>query len=197
MTLPNILIATDFACGGIIVTILNNKQIIWNPRLQGSVNGSEHQMLKYLKGFDQAIKKCKPGVWYHTHEDNIPLEYFDKKLIVTTEDIRSRYIIFLRCHKFVNPDWIENDTLESIDRIRELAKAYAIPRITKTQPGCKSIELIDLLNGNHKLFNTSNKQWETWKKANSYLYELHGWLQKRFDEAVWEIENQQPYRYSE
>ena len=26
-----------------------------------------------------------------------------------------------------------------------------------------------------------------------YLYETHDWLQKRFDEAVWEIEN--PYIY--
>ena len=43
MTLPNILIATDFACGGIVITILNSKQIIWNPRLEGSVGGQEHQ----------------------------------------------------------------------------------------------------------------------------------------------------------
>ena len=195
MTLPNILIATDFACGGIIITILNNKQVVWNSRLQGSVDSEEHNKLKYLDNFNKSIKECKPGVWYQTHDDKIPLEHFDKKLIVTTEDIRSRYIIFLRCHKFLNPDWVENDTLETIDKIRELAKQYAMPRIIKTQPGCESIELIDLIKGNHKLFDTDNKQWITWKKANRYLYESHEWLQKRFSEATWEIENQQPYQY--
>jgi len=196
MTFPNILIATDFACGGIIVTILNNTQIAWDPRLQGSINSAEHNKLKYLENFEKNIKECKSGVWYQTHDDNIPLEYFDKKLVVTTEDIRSRYIIFLRCHKFLNPDnWVENDALDLIDENRELAKKYSIPRITKTRPGCENIELIDLLNDNHSLFDTDNKQWKTWKKANSYLYESHEWLQKRFDEAVWEIENQQPYQY--
>ncbi len=195
MKLPNILIATDFACGGICVTILNNTKISWNSRLKGSVDSKEHIRLKNIKYFDQNIKYCQPGVWYHTHGDGIPLEYFDKKIIITTEDIKSRYIIFLRCHKFLFPDWVENDTMELIDKIRELAKEYAIPKITKTQPGCKSIELIDLINENHELFKTNNTQWKSWKKANAYLYETHDWLQKRFDEAVWEIENQQYNQY--
>jgi len=195
MRLPNILIATDFACGGIIITILNNTQIVWNSRLQGSVTSEEHNKLKYLENFDKRIKECKSGVWYQTHDESIPLEYFGKKLVVTTEDIRSRYIIFLRCHKFLNPAWVENDTLEMIDKIRELAKEYAIPRITNALPGCESIELIDLIKENHNLFDTSNEQWKTWKEANRYLYEPNEWLQKRFDEAVWEIENQRPYEY--
>lgn len=193
--LPNILIATDFACGGICVTMLNDRPIVWNSRLKGSIDGDEHNGLKDLKSFDLNFKYAQPGVWYHTHEETIPLEYFNKKLIITTEDIKSRYIIFLRCQKFKNPDWIENDTMESIDKIRELAKEYAIPRITKTQPGCKSIELVDLINENHELFDTDHITWKTWKKENMYLYETHDWLQKRFDEAVWEIENQQYYRY--
>ena len=196
MTLPNILIATDFACGGIVTTILNNKQIIWDHRLDGSVDGPEHQALKDVKAFDQNINKCKPGVWYHTHEDNIPLRYFNKKIIITTENIFSRYIIFLRCTKFKNPNWIEDTTLESIDKIRELAKEYAIPRITKTRLGCESVELIDLLHGNHTLFNTSDARWETWKEKNNYLYEKNTWMSKRFSEALWETENQQLFKYT-
>ena len=212
MTLPNILIATDFACGGIVTTILNNKQIIWNPRLEGSVDGTEHQSLKDVKSFNQNINKCNPDVWYHTHTNeglgpaslkgrwaldaNIPLHYFNKKLIITTENIYSRYIIFLRCNKFKNPNWIEDTTPESIDKIRELAKEYAIPRITKTLPGCESVELIDLIHNNHKLFDTNNTQWEAWKEKNRYLYEKNHWLSKRFSEAQWEIETQQLFKYT-
>ena len=197
MTLPNILIATDFACGGIVVTILNNKQIIWNPRLEGSVGGREHQLLKSLKNFDQNIKLCESDVWYHTHEETIPLRYnFNKKLIITTENIESRYIIFLRCQKFMNPEWIENDTMESIDKIRELAKEYAIPRITKSKPNYKTLELIDLLNDNHEIFDTNNSSWKKWKSMHTYLYRENKWLRQRFDEAVWEKENQQLYKYT-
>ena len=195
MTLPNILIATDFACGGIVVTILNNKQIIWNPRLEGSVDGQEHQLLKNLKKFNQTIKHCKSDVWYHTHEETIPLRYFNKKLIITTENIESRYIIFARCQKFMNPEWIENDTMESIDKIRELAKTYALPRIIKSKPNCKTLELIDLINGNHEIFDTNNRSWKEWKSMNAYLYRENKWLRQRFDEAVWEKENKQLYKY--
>jgi hypothetical protein len=196
MTLPNILIATDFACGGIVVTILNNKQIIWNPRLEGSVDGQEHHLLKNLKDYNQNIKRCKLDVWYHTHEETIPLRYFNKKLIITTENIESRYIIFARCQKFMNPDWIENDTMESIDKIRELAKEYAIPRIIKSKPNYKTLELIDLINDNHEIFDTNNSSWKEWKLMNAYLYRENKWLRQRFDEAVWEKENQQLYKYT-
>ena len=194
--LPNILIATDFACGGIVVTILNNREIIWNPRLEGSVGGREHQLLKYLKNFDQNITQCESDVWYHTHEDTIPLEYFNKKLIITTENLESRFIIFARCQKFMNPDWIENDTMESIDKIRELAKQYALPRITRPKPNCKTLELIDLINDNHDIFDTNNNSWQQWKANNAYLYAENKWLRQRFDEAVWEKENQQLYKYT-
>jgi|TARA_R110000851_G_scaffold332400_1_gene508570 hypothetical protein len=197
MTLANILIATDFACGGIVITILNSKQIIWNPRFEGSVDGHEHRILKYLKNFDKNVKLCKSDVWYHTHEETIPLRYnFNKKLIITTENIESRYIIFLRCHKFVNPEWIENDTMESIDKIRELAKEYAIPRIIKSKPNYKTLELIDLINDNHEIFDTNNSSWKEWKLMNAYLYRENKWLRQRFDEAVWEKENQQLYKYT-
>jgi len=196
-TLPNILIATDFACGGIATTVLNNEQIIWNPRFAGSIDGPAHQDLKGVETFEHNyIHKCKPDVWYHTHNDNVPLHYFNKKIVITTEDVHSRYIIFLRCYKFMNPNWIENNTMESIDKIRELAKEYAIPRITKTLPGCESVELIDLLHDNHKLFDTNNAQWKIWKEKNSYLYERNVWTLKRFSEALWETENQQLFKYT-
>ena len=190
------MIATDFAAGGIVVTILNNQKIQWNSkRLQGSVSSLEHNALKYAKMFNNNIPNCKPGVWYQTHEETIPLQYFNKKLIITTESIESRYIIFARCQKFMNPEWIENDTMESIDKIRELAKAYALPRVIKPKPNCKTLELIDLINDNHEIFDTNNKSWKEWKSMNAYLYRENKWLRQRFDEAVWEKENKQLYKY--
>lgn len=196
MKLPNILIATDFACGGIVTTILNNQQIKWNPRLDGSVDSYEHQDLKTIELFHEGYRTTKPGVWYHTHIEDVPLDLFDEKLIITTENIYSRYIIFLRCYKFLHPNWTEDTTPESIDKIRELAKTYAIPKIIKARSGCKSIELIDLIEGDHELFDTNNAQWEIWKEKNIYLYEKNMWTLKRFSEAVWETENQQLFKYT-
>ena len=196
MKLPNILIATDFACGGIVTTILNNQQIKWNPRLDGSVDSYEHQDLKTIELFHEGYRTTKPGVWYHTHIEDVPLDLFDEKLIITTENIYSRYIIFLRCYKFLHPTWTEDTTPESIDKIRELAKTYAIPKIIKARSGCKSIELIDLIEGDHELFESNNTQWEIWKEKNSYLYEKNMWTLKRFSEAVWETENQQLFKYT-
>ena len=196
MKLPNIVIATDFAAGGIVTTILNNEEIKWQPRLEGSVTsrGHEHELLKY--NIKKNLNLCRPGRWYSTHDENIPLEKFDQRIIITTKSYESRYIIFQRCHKFMNPDWVENTTMESIDKLRELAKEYAIPRITKAREDTVCVELIDLLHERHTLFDTDNPTWLIWKKANNYLYTKNAWLEKRYDEAVWEIENKQYYKYT-
>jgi hypothetical protein len=86
--------------------------------------------------------------------------------------------------------------MESIDKIRELAKEYAIPRIIKSKPNYKTLELIDLINDNHEIFDTNNSSWKEWKLMNAYLYRENKWLRQRFDEAVWEKENQQLYKYT-
>lgn len=193
MALPNILIATDFAAGGIVTTILNNQEIEWNSRLEGSVESAEHDTIKF--NFAR-LDMCKPGIWYHTHNEKVPVEKFDKKIIITTEANESRYVLLQRCQKFMNPDWIENDTMASIDKIRELAKTFAVPKVTKARENMESVELIDLLNEKHTLFDVKNPTWLTWKAANTYLYTENAWLQKRYDEALWEIENKQFYKYS-
>lgn len=189
MEKPNIVIAPDFSCGGIIVALLNKTPVVWNnERLPGSVSTIEHEHLKYYT--ENRVKSCKPGVWYHTHSEDIPLHHFSKRIVITTESLESRFIIFLRAQKFLNPNWVYDETLDSIDPIRELAKQYALNVIVSPNTKCHNIELADALKRNCR-----RPLWKEWLVNNQYIFQDNIWMKKRFDEAVWEIKNKQPYQY--
>lgn len=196
MEKPNILVATDFSCGGILNSILNNRDIEFSDRFFGSVESIEHTLLKFLKNqnLDHLLEKCFPNVWYTTHETDIDFDKFGKKVIITTESIKSRYIIFIRSFRFLNLK-INND-LETIDKAREFAKEYALPKIIYKHDKINSIELCDILNDNHTLFDIENPTWKKWKQKNNYLWEPNHWLESRWHEAIYEATTGSSYKYN-
>ena len=80
--------------------------------------------------------------------------------------------------------------------IKALLNKHSVCLKIKSQPNCETLELIDLINENHEIFDTNNSSWKKWKSSNTYLYRENKWLRQRFDEAVWEKENQQLYKYT-
>lgn len=195
---PNVVCFPDFGLGGIICTILNNSDLVFNDsRLVGSTKNNEHNALKDVTDWDAALTALEPDRWYGTHNEygTFPTKNVGNIIQITTENIQSRFIIFLRAYQFLKPDWVENNTLDSIDPIRELAKQYALPYIIKKKKQCYNIELIDLVT-NPKLLFEDLTVWNHWLEKNQYLVSPSVWATNRFNEALWEIIHQQPYKYS-
>jgi hypothetical protein len=197
MEKPNLLVTTDFSCGGILTSILNNTEIKFSKRFSGSVESREHDLLKFKNSqkltWEERLLQYCPDVWYNTHEVDVDFTQFEKKIIVSTEDIKSRYIIFLRTFKFLK-NKIDNN-LATIDKARELAKAYALPKVVNKHKTIYSIELIDILFDNHNLFDISHPSWKKWKEKNIYIWDSNPWMEKRWKEAIYEFETGIEYKY--
>ena len=195
---PNVVCFPDFGLGGIICTILNQSQIQFhNERLPGSTKNYEHNALKGVDNWNQTIEQLEPDRWYGTHAEygNFPTDKIGNVIQITTEQVHSRFIIFLRAYRFLQPDWEETDDLDSIDPIRELAKQYAIPYVINKKPGCFCVELCDLCY-NPKILFEDLSTWNTWAEKNSYIYQPNTWVTNRFNEALWETTHGKPYQYS-
>lgn len=195
---PNVVCFPDFGLGGIICTILNNSQLTFHDsRLPGSTKNQEHNALKGVKDWNTALQKLEPNKWYGTHNEygTFPTEHVGNAIQITTENVQSRFIIFLRAYRFLKPNWVEDQSLDSIDPIRELAKQYALPYVINKNKDCYCIELIDLIT-NPKLLFDDLTVWHQWLEKNQYITSPSVWATNRFNEALWETIHHRPYEYS-
>jgi hypothetical protein len=195
---PNLVSFTDFSCGGIIITLLNNNKINFNSlRFSGSIISIEHDLLKFTVDWGKDTQECLPGFWYSTHRtiEEIDCSYFNKIINITTEHKDSQLVIFKRVIKYLYPNFIHSDSLEQIDKIRELCKEYVFKRIRNKNSKVTNLELADFLNEKTSLLDYSLDQWKTWKEENSYIFKNDNWISNRFGEAQWEIKNKKPFKY--
>ena len=141
------------------------------------------------------------NTWYgtHAHPTAIPnLQQIGNIIAITTMTRSSKLYRWLRYYnvwfKNEHADWRENDKLETIDKVRELAK-NVFEEFTPVG-GCINIEFEDIVNGNYvKEQNLNLEYFSAWKQNNPWLDETDSWAIKRFDEAEFEILNNVPYKY--
>jgi hypothetical protein len=199
------------AAGGFVCDLLNNKQ---SAMVGYKTVGSEHSLFKIsdtptvqfsidTDKWNQRVAEWKLlDLWVgtHAHPTAIPnLTEFDKIIAITTQSRLSKLYRWLRYYHgwFLTeyPNWIENEELDTIDKIRELAKNVFVE--FSPVAGCINIELEDIING---IFVTSYKldqeYFLKWLQANPWLnIDSETWAIKRFNEAEWELQNNQPYKY--
>lgn len=198
--------------GGLVCDLLNNVQ---NLTENYNTNGHEHSVFKIsdtpaieltidINKWNFQIKNYKnKNTWFgtHQHPSIIPnLIEFEKVLVITTTQRCSKLYRWLRYYygwyKLAHPDWLENNTLESIDKIRELAKNMFIS--FTPHENCINIEFSTIVNGGFvNEYDLNLEYFKQWQNKNPWLYNFHSysWAIDRFNEAEYEINNGIPFKY--
>lgn len=207
----NLVCFSNNTAGGLLCDLLNGNSV---EMLGYKTTNQEHSAFKILDT-PRVQRILYPAAWKYTvsqfidsdkwfgthfHPSVIPnLSEFDRVIAITTESRNSKLFRWLRYYHgwFKNsiPDWQENNDLDSIDKIRELAKD--VFETFETHPQCENIEFEDIVNGSYiKSADLDWLQFSVWQQANPWLYTSEEtWAVKRFCEAEWELEHNQPYRY--
>ena len=198
--------------GGLICDLLNNTH---NLTENYNTNGRHHNAFKIgdtpsieltinVDKWNNRIEKYNnQNAWLgtHQHPSVIPnLKEFEKVLVITTTHRHSKLYRWLRYYygwyKLAHPDWSENNTLESIDKIRELAKNVFIP--FAPYENCINIEFSKIVTGSFiKEYDLNLEYFKQWQDKNPWLYNVdrYCWAVNRFNEAEYEINNGVPFNY--
>jgi len=207
----NLVCFSNNTAGGLLCDLLNGNPISMSGY---KTTNQEHSNLKildtstvqrtfYPNAWNHRIEKFKgtdKWIGTHYHPSVIPdLNVFSKVIAITTETRASKLYRWLRYYhgwfKNNNPSWIETNTLEAIDQIRELAKD--VFDTFESNSHCENIEFADIVNGNYiESAGLDYSQFMQWQQSNPWLYTgEETWAVKRFCEAEWELEHKQPYQY--
>jgi len=162
------------------------------------------QRIVDIDKWNQKIDKWKDSNnWFstHAHPSVIPnLSIFDEVIAITTITRDSKLYRWLRHYygwfKYVEPNWIENNDINNIDKIRCLA--YNVFEPFSPYLGCKNIEFEDIVSGKFIQDNNLDLDYfNSWKARNPWLYPIdeNSWAVKRFNEAEYELLNKVPYKY--
>lgn len=199
--------------GGLVCDLLNNTQTKQNAYY---IPNTEHAIFKLLdtatistnvNNIAQWMNLSKQykssDLWYgtHTHPSGIPnLEDFEDVLIITTMSRESKLYRFLRYYYgwffLVNPVWKEDNSLEKIDKIRELAKNVFVEFYPWKDYRC--VEFSDIVSG--KFVTDNNLNYDTycsWRDNNLFLFDssLNSWGIDRFNEAEYEMTTGNSFKY--
>jgi hypothetical protein len=202
--------------GGILCDLLNGNTPTFN---QYKVTNFEHKLFhisdtptiernfdhkKWTKIFNKlSADSANKDVWAgtHYHPSIIPnLEKFSSVIAITTESRQSKLYRWLRYYygwfRTTEPTFIENKSLDSIDKVRCLAKNVFEP--FEADPRCDNYEFSTLVDGAliEKL-GLNQEIFRRWKERNPWLYDhsLYQWGIDRFNEAEYEITTNLPYKY--
>jgi len=198
--------------GGLLCDLLNRK----TSKFSGyKISNLEHSAFKIgdtptiqtqinLHAWQSRIDRYKnQSEWFgtHAHPSCIPdLSVFEEVISITTVTRKSKLYRWLRYYhgwfKNAHPDWQESDSLEQIDKIRELAKNMF--EVFLPHDNCKNVEFEDIVEGKFvKEFDLDIEHFSNWKTNNTWLYNFKDadWAVQRFCEAEYEIATGVPFKY--
>lgn len=149
----------------------------------------------------QNLKNYSNWLGTHAHPSCIPdLSLFEKVIAITTMTRKSKIYRWLRYYhgffKSINLEWQETDSLEQIDKIRELAK-NVFEEFTPHSL-CLNIEFEDIVEGKFvQDFGLNLEYFCQWQNRNKWLYnyQQYDWAMQRFNEAEYEVTTGEPFRY--
>lgn len=202
--------------GGLLCDLLNNKKSRFD---QHKVINAEHKFFHisdtatvernfnqkkwndifFKLSIDSSLKDTWAGT--HYHPSIIPnLSDFSSVIAITTESRQSKLYRWLRYYygwfHSANPNFVENNSLESIDKIRCLAKNIFEP--FESDPQCDNYEFSSLVDGSliEKLKLDKNV-FAQWKTRNPWLYDItkYQWGVERFNEAEYELTSNESFKY--
>ena len=146
--------------------------------------------------------------WVGTHcwPGELPVDQFNKVILITTATSRSKIYRWIRCHyHYFSTEWksLELTGMEKIDKLRETAKNYLIPFNPVFADNVTNIEFADIVDNTSEFRSlvgdkNADKHIQRWQKINEFLYDPGLWnteLVKSFYEAEHETALNRHYLY--
>jgi hypothetical protein len=168
-------------------------------------------MLDYdTKKFMQKVlsKNLPNNSWVGTHcwPGLLPLEQFNKVLVVTTTTFKSKIYRWARAHHhYFSPTWKNLSGIDLIDKSRETAKNYLVPFApVPTTSNVLNVEFADIVETTPEFYyaidhRESASHIARWKEVNYFLYAENFWKSEvvdQFYQAELEIKLGRYYRYN-
>ena len=152
-------------------------------------------------------KNLVDNTWIGTHcwPGHLPLDQFNKVLIVTTTTFKSKIYRWARAHyHYFSSEWKSIIGMELLDKSRETAKNYLVPfEPVLSGPNVLNVEFADIVETTQEFCYAINYQeyirhMTRWKEVNYFLYVEDFWksdIVKHFYQAELEVNLQRYYRY--
>jgi hypothetical protein len=195
--MTNLICFPHYTAGGLLCDILSNT---YSPIDEnGGIQSIAHSIGKIgdtdtvLTDFDPAKfmstlakKTLDNDAWVGTHcwPGSLPVEQFNKIIVISTSTYRSKIYRWLRAynHYFLNSRKLLNLTgMERIDKLRETAKNYLVPfNPVLTAPNIFNIEFADIVENTAEFSFVNNnvdtgKHLHRWQQINNFLYDPNLW----------------------
>ena len=136
----------------------------------------------------------------------MPLEQFNKVLVVTTTTFKSKIYRWARAHHhYFSPTWKNLSGIDLIDKSRETAKNYLVPFApVPTTSNVLNVEFADIVETTPEFYyaidhRESASHIARWKEVNYFLYAENFWKSEvvdQFYQAELEIKLGRYYRYN-
>jgi hypothetical protein len=217
--MSNLICFPHYTCGGLLCDIMTGS---FSPlAANGGIASIHHNIGKIGDTVTAALEydpiefmqqvpliKSRPDVWIGTHcwPGNLPMDQFEKILIVTTTTFKSKVYRWARAyHHYFLPSWKNISGIELIDKSRETAKNYLIPfQPVLDKPNVLNVEFADVVETTPEFYHAidyreSADHMARWKQVNYFLYAENFWKSNvvdQFYQAELEINLGRYYRYN-
>jgi hypothetical protein len=211
----NLVCFPHYTCGGLLCDIFSDK---FSPvAANGGIASVEHSVGKIgdtasvltefsVEQFMQSVKTVPDGAWVGTHcwPGALPLDQFERVIVITTTTYRSRVYRWLRAyHHYYSKRWSEISGMELIDKTRETAKNYTVPFDPVFDQQVENVEFADVVETTAEFEyltqgHSTEQHMTRWKNLNNFLYKSDLWndpVAVEFARAEHEINLRQHYRY--
>jgi hypothetical protein len=217
--MPNLICFPHYTCGGLLCDIMTGLFSPVGPHggiasihhSVGKIGDTDTVMLNYdTNKFMQQISSISPesDAWVGTHcwPGQLPLDNFNKILIVTTTTFKSKIYRWARArHHYFLPTWKNLSGIDLIDKSRETAKNYLVsfqPVLDKSN--VLNVEFADIVETTQEFHYAINycesaNHMTRWKEVNYFLYAEDFWKSEvvnQFYQAELETNLGRYYRYN-
>jgi hypothetical protein len=212
----NLICFPHYTCGGLLCDIMTDKFSVTAPN--GGIASIEHSIGKIgdsasiltdydVDNFMYAIKDMPVDSWIgtHCHPEKLPLDKFDRVIVVTTMTYRSKIYRWMRAyyHYFL-PQWVNLSGMSRTDKIRETAKNYVTPFCPVLNcSNVENLEFFDVVESSAEFTyitrgHNISKHMTRWANINNFLYSTDMWNTlevTEFAKAEHELYLNRYYRY--
>ena len=215
----NLICFPHYTCGGLLCDIMTgsfsplatNGGIANVHHSVGKIGDTDTVMLDFdTKKFMQQVlsKNLSNNSWIGTHcwPGLLPLEQFNKVLVVTTTTFKSKIYRWARAHHhYFLPNWKNLSEIDLIDKSRETAKNYLVPfNPVPNKPNVLNVEFADIVETTEEFYYAIGQRHiaqhlDRWKEVNYFLYAENFWksaVVDQFYQAELEINLGRYYRYN-
>ena len=215
----NLICFPHYTCGGLLCDIMTgsfsplaaNGGIASVHHSVGKIGDTDAVMLDFdTKKFMQTVlsKNLPSNSWIGTHcwPGSLPLEQFNKVLVVTTTTFKSKIYRWARAHHhYFLPTWKNLSGIDLIDKSRETAKNYLVPfNPVPNKLNVLNVEFADIVETTPEFYHAIDHQESAshiarWKEVNYFLYAENFWKSEvvdQFYQAELEINLGRYYRYN-